>query len=146
MLCLLSPKSLQLFGDPVRRIVSNVLPLSWLSILGTFSRKRYLGFLAAAIRAISKIAFLLCHQILFSLLRLRRTDREILRPKGRNRVTVRVQFFLRHQSKVHLLYRTLLHMPALHTYRFHSIRRTQSRLWLQVRNGNRRCLQTYQNI
>jgi hypothetical protein len=54
MLCLLSPKSLQLFGDPVRRIVSNVLPESWLSSPGTFSMKRYLGFLTAAIRAILK--------------------------------------------------------------------------------------------
>lgn len=46
-----------LFGDPVfnvLRIVSNVLPESWLSRPGTFSRKIYLGFLTAAILAISK--------------------------------------------------------------------------------------------
>ena len=57
MLHLLSPKSLMLFGDPVfnvLRIVSNVLPESWLSNPGTFSRKRYLGFLTATILAISK--------------------------------------------------------------------------------------------
>ncbi|WP_443717859.1 hypothetical protein [Ruminococcus sp.] len=30
------------------------MPESWLSRPGTFSRKRYLGFLTAAIRAISK--------------------------------------------------------------------------------------------
>lgn len=57
MLHLLSPKSLMLFGDPVfnvLRIVSNVLPESWLSRPGTFSRKIYLGFLTAAIRAILK--------------------------------------------------------------------------------------------
>lgn len=57
MLHLLSPKSLMLFGDPVfnvLRIVSNVLPESWLSRPGTFSRKIYLGFLTAAILAISK--------------------------------------------------------------------------------------------
>ena len=77
-------------------------------------------------------------QILFLLRRLRKTDREILQQEGRNRVTVRVQFFLRHQSKVHLSYRTLLHMPALHTCRFRSIRRTQNHLLLQVLNGNRR--------
>lgn len=130
----------------VRRIVSNILPSSWLSRSGIFSRKRYLGFLTAAIRAILKNSVPLISQILFSLLRLRRTDREILQQEGRNRVTVRVQFFLRHQSKVHLRYRILLHMPALHTCRFRSIRRTQNRQWLQVRNGNRRCLQTYQKI
>ena len=77
-------------------------------------------------------------QILFLLRRLRKTDREILQQEGRNRVTVRVQFFFRHQSKVHLRYRILLHMPALHTYRFLSIRRTQNHLWLQGLNENRR--------
>ena len=87
---------------------------------------------------LKKTAFLLYRQILFSHLRLRKTDRESLRKQGQHRVAVRVQFFLRHQSKVHLLYRTLLHMPALHTCRFRSIRRTQNHLWLQGLNGNRR--------